>query len=322
VLTAPLSTTGLTVSRLCFGTMTFGGQTDEPAAIRMVERCLEAGINFFDTANVYQRGTSEAILGKALEGRRHRVVLASKVRGKMGDAPDQEGLSAAAIRRAIEESLRRLRTDFLDIYYLHQPDYACPLEDTLEAMEVLVQAGKVRHVACSNYAAWQMCRMRWIADARGYQPVRVAQPMYNLLARGIEDEFLPCCREFGVATVCFNPLAGGLLSGKHSPQAPLPGSRFDGNQMYLNRYWHPQDFDAVEAVREVARRAGRPMVSVALNWMLHHTAATCAIVGASRLEQLEENLAAADDGPLDPETAGALDGIWRQLRGVTPKYNR
>lgn len=322
MLTRRLSDTGLEVSRLCFGAMTFGGQTREADAIRMVERSLDAGINFFDTANVYQQGTSEAILGKALQGRRHRVILASKVRGKMGDGPDQSGLAPAAIRRAVEESLQRLHTDYLDLYYLHQPDYAVPIESTLECMQDLVQAGKVRQVACSNYAAWQMCQMIAIAASRGFSPVRVAQPMYNALARGIEQELLPFAKEFNLATVCYNPLAGGLLTGKHTRDAPLRGTRFDQNRMYLSRYWHAQSFDALEAVREASRAAGRSMVSVALNWLLHHTPITCVILGASKLEHLEENLAAAEQGPLPAETVAALDRIWAELRGVAPNYNR
>lgn len=320
--TTSLSNTGLNVSRLCFGTMTFGGQTDESTAVRMVERSMDAGINFIDTANVYNAGTSESMLGKALKGRRHRVILASKVRGKMGDQPDQSGLSRPAIRRAIEESLRRLETDYLDIYYLHQPDYAVPLEETLAAMDELIKEGKVRHVAQSNYSGRQACRMLWLAEKNGYQPPQISQPMYNLLARGIEQEYLPMCKELGVATVVYNPLAGGFLTGKHSQEAPIRGSRFDKNQMYLDRYWHADDFNAVGAVREIAAGAGRSMVSLALNWLLHHTAIQCVILGASRMEQLEENLAAAQDGPLDPETLTALDKVWAQLRGVTRVYNR
>jgi aryl-alcohol dehydrogenase-like predicted oxidoreductase len=302
--------------------MTFGGQTDESTALRMVDRCLDAGVSFFDTANVYNAGASETILGKALKARRNQVVLASKVRGKMGDAPDHQGLSPAALFRACDQSLHRLQTDYLDLYYLHLPDYETPLEQTLEAMQSLVDSGRVRHIAASNYASWQMCQMLWIAQKRGFPPVRVSQPMYNLLARGIEQEFLPFTQEFGIATVCYNPLAGGLLTGKHVIESPQEGSRFDHNRMYLDRYWHPSDFDAVEAIREISRRAGRSLVSVSLNWMLHHTPVTCLILGASRLEHLEENLAAAEHGPLDPETVAALDQVWQRLRGITPKYNR
>ncbi|MGA3188287.1 MAG: aldo/keto reductase [Bryobacteraceae bacterium] len=317
-----LSKTGLSVSRLCFGTMTFGGQTDEPTSVQMVDRCLDAGINFFDTANVYTGGTSETFLGRALKGRRQRVILASKVSNKVGDAADQKGLSRAAIRRGIDESLKRLETDYLDLYYMHLPDYETRIEESLAATEELVKEGKVRHVAQSNYAAWQVTEMQWIAEKNRYQPVVVSQPMYNLLARGIEAEFLPMSKEFGIANVVYNPLAGGLLTGKHSAAEPIQGSRFDKNKMYLDRYWHDDDFSAVEAVREISKQSGRSMVSLALCWLLHHTAIECVILGASKLEQLDENLAAAKEGPLDQETLDALDKVWIRLRGVTPKYNR
>ena len=314
--------TELDVSRLCFGTMTFGGQADEAASKAMIDRCLEAGINFIDTANIYNAGESEVLVGKALQGRRKDVILASKVRGKMGDGPDDSGLSRAAIRKGIDASLRRLGTDYLDLYYLHQPDYAVPIEETLGVMQELVQEGKVRFPAASNYAAWQVAEMLSLADRKGYQPVRVTQPMYNLLARGIEQEYLPMTKHFGVSTVVYNPLAGGLLTGKQNKTAPVGGSRFDSNQMYLNRYWHDPMFDAVEDVRAIARRAGRSMVSLALNWLLHHSQADCIILGASRLEQLDENLKAAEDGPLPADVLEACDAVWERLRGVTPKYNR
>ena len=318
----PLSTTGLSVSRLCFGTMTFGGQTDEPTSLRMIDRCLDADINFFDTANVYTGGLSESFLGRALKGRRHRVILASKVANKVGDEPDQKGLSRAAIRRAIDESLNRLETDYLDIYYMHLPDYSTRIEETLAAMDELVQEGKVRHVAQSNYAAWQVTEMQWLAEKNNYKPVLISQPMYNLLARGIEQEFLPMSKEFGIANIVYNPLAGGLLTGKQNASEPIAGSRFDKNKMYLDRYWHADDFSAVEAVREISRPCGRSMVSLALCWLLHHTSIQCVILGASKLEQLDQNLAAAGEGPLDTETLAALDQVWQHLRGVTPKYNR
>ena len=317
-----LSKTGLKVSRLCFGTMTFGGQTDEPASVQMVERCLDAGINFFDTANAYTGGTSETMLGRALKGRRHRVILASKVSNKVGDAPDQKGLSRPAIRRGIEESLQRLETDYLDLYYMHLPDYSTPMEESLAAMDELVKEGKVRHFAQSNYAAWQVVEMQWIAADNKYQPVVVSQPMYNLLARGIEQEFLPMSKAFSIANVVYNPLAGGLLTGKHNVAEPIRGSRFDKNKMYLDRYWHEDDFSAVEAVRDIAQKSGRSMVSLALCWLLHHTAIECVILGASKLEQLDQNLGAAEEGALDAETLARLDEVWQRLRGVTPKYNR
>ncbi len=317
-----LSKTALKVSRLCFGAMTFGDQTDEATSVQMVERCLDRGINFFDTANVYAGGASETILGRALKGRRHRVILGTKVSNKVGDAPDQQGLSRAAIRRAIDDSLKRLDTDYLDLYYMHLPDRSTPIEESLAAMDELVKEGKVRHVAHSNYAAWQVTEMQCLAEKNHYQPAVVSQPMYNLLARGIEQEFLPMSKHFGIANVVFNPLAGGLLTGKHSAAEPVQGSRFDKNKMYLDRYWHDDAFSAVEAIRDISRKCGRSMISVALCWLLHHTSIECVILGASKLDQLTQNLAAAEEGSLDGETLAALDQVWQRLRGVTPKYNR
>ena len=317
-----LSSTGLKVSRLCFGTMTFGGQTDEPAAVQMVERCLDEGINFFDTANAYTGGQSEILLGRALKGRRDRAIVASKVANKVGDAPDQKGLSRPAIRRAIDDSLKRLDMDYLDLYYMHLPDYLTPIEESLDAMSELVKEGKVRHVAQSNYAGWQVVDMHWIAARHGYAPPVVSQPMYNLLARGIEQEFLPMSKNFKIANVVYNPLAGGLLTGKHNSQEPIRGSRFDKNKMYLDRYWHADDFSAVDAVREIAQKSGRSMISLALCWLLHHTSIECVILGASKIEHLDQNLAAVKEGPLNAETIAELDKVWERLRGVTPKYNR
>jgi aryl-alcohol dehydrogenase-like predicted oxidoreductase len=302
--------------------MTFGSQVDEPAALRIVDRCVDVGVNFFDTANVYNGGASEMITGKALKGRRDKVILASKVRGKMGDAADQAGLSRAAIERGIEDSLRRLQTDYLDLYYLHQPDYAVPIEESLEAMERVVKQGKVRYPASSNYSGWQVCQMQSIAEKKGYKRATVTQPMYNLLARGIEQEYLPMAREFGISTVVYNPLAGGMLTGKQKRDAPLKGTRFDGNQMYLSRYWHPEDFDAVGELLDIANRAGRSPVSLALNWLLNHTPIDCVILGASKIEQIEENIKAMDDGPLPEDTVSACDQVWKRIRGVSPQYNR
>jgi len=318
-----LSNTELKVSRLSFGTMTFGKQTDEASSFRIVDRCLEAGINFFDTANVYNQGQSETILGKALQGRRQNVVLATKVRGRMGDSPDESGLSRPAIRKAIDASLRRLQTDYVDVYYLHQPDYAVPIEETLTAMDEVVRAGKVRYPAVSNYAAWQVCEIHWLAERHGYRPPYISQPMYNVLARGIEEEYVPFCKRFRVALVPYNPLAGGLLTGKHAREhGPIHGTRFDGNQLYLDRYWHDDYFAAVEELQSVAREAGKTLVELAFQWLLAQPHVDSIILGASRLDQLDENLKACESGKLDEATLAQCDAVWKRLRGVTPKYNR
>lgn len=315
-----LKNTGLTVSRACFGVMTFGSQTDRSTAARMVDLCIDRGVNFFDTANTYNGGESERMLADVLGARRSKIVLASKVGMKVGDHP--AGLTRELIVKAVEDSLRRLSTDYLDIYYLHLPDWNTPLEETLAAMDQLVREGKVRQPGSSNFAGWQVCKMQWIAEKNGYLPARITQPMYNLLARRIEDEYLACCKEFGISTVVYNPLAGGLLTGKHREEKPIEGTRFDGNKMYLDRYWNQLNFEAVSRLGSIAEAAGRSVISLALNWILHHTAADCVILGASKYEQLEQNLSAFDDGALDPQTLSACEEVWSLVKGATPKYNR
>jgi 1-deoxyxylulose-5-phosphate synthase len=317
-----LEHTELEVSRFCFGTMTLGKPLDQAGTNEVIGRCLEAGINFFDTANMYNAGVAESLLGEALKRHREEVVLASKVFFKMGDAPDQQGLSRQAILRAVDESLTRLQTNYLDLYYLHAPDHTVPVEESLDAMESLVRQGKVRYPACSNYAGWEVVQMLWLAKERGWHAPYVSQPMYNLLARGIEQEYLPMCKEFGVSTVVYNPLAGGLLTGKHKQDSVLPGTRFDSNKIYQDRYWHTQYFNAVERLREIARGAGRSIISLALNWLQHHTAADVIILGASSMAQLNDNLAATEDGPLAEDVVRACDQVWQELRGPLPVYNR
>ena len=318
-----LPNTGLKVSRASFGTMTFGSQTDEATAGRMIDLCFDAGINFIDTANVYNKGLSETMVGKLLKGRRDKVVLATKVRGKMGDGPDESGLSRAAIHKAIDSSLQRLQTDYVDLYYLHQPDYDVPIEETLAAMDDLVKAGKVRCPAVSNYAAWQVAEIHCISQENGFRLPFISQPMYNLVARAIEDEYLPFCERYGIAVVPYNPLAGGLLTGKQAREAkPVQGSRFDGNKMYLDRYWHEDDFAAVEELKTIARDAQKTMVELALQWILSREQVDSIILGASRLEQLQENLKACEAPRLSSDVLERCDAVWSHLRGVTPKYNR
>jgi 1-deoxyxylulose-5-phosphate synthase len=317
-----LKHTDLNVSRLCFGTMTFGKPADQPAAARMVDRCIEEGINFFDTANIYQVGMAESMLGEAIRGKRDKLILATKVRGQMGEGPDESGLSKQAIFRAIDDSLKRLKTDYVDLYYLHQPDYAVPIEETLRAIDELVRQGKVRYPGTSNYAAWQVCEMLLIAEKHGYTPSNVSQPMYNLLARGIEQEYLPMAKKYDVSVIAYNPLAGGMLTGKHSQAAIPPGTRFDKNPMYQERYWHPENFAAVEKLKQTAEQVGRSLISVALNWLLCHTPTDCVILGASGVGQLEQNLAACKDGPLPPEVLKICDEVWADLRNPVPIYNR
>ena len=319
-----LAATDLEVSNACLGTMTFGAQVEESEAARMVDYALDRGLSFLDTANVYNQGLSEEIAGRILAGRRARVVLATKVRGNMHQGVDAYGgLGRKAVRRAAEESLRRLSTDYIDIYYLHLPDYAVEITETLEVMDDLRGEGKVRWIGTSNYAAWQMAEITAISRERGYQAPVVAQPMYNVLARGIEQEYLAFTERYGVANVCYNPLAGGLLSGKHSLESgPLPGTRFDGNARYLKRFWHAEYFEAVATLREVAAELGTSLAELSLRWLCNRPGADCVILGASRFEHLEQNLEASQRGPLPDQVLAACDAVWERLRGPTPIYNR
>jgi len=317
-----LAQTDLKVSRVCLGTMTFGKQTDGATAARMVEMCLDAGINFLDTANVYSGGASEEILGRMLGGRRQEIVLASKAGSLGGKPPRGPRLRRGQIVAEAEKSLRRLRTGYLDLYYLHQPDYETPMDESLAALEELVHAGKVRHTATSNFASWQVAEALAIAGSRGYRPPAAAQQMYNVLNRRLEPEFVPMAEALKVSILVYNPLAGGLLTGKHRPGEPTAGTRFDGNKEYQRRYWKQTQFDAVEDVRKLSDRCGRSMVDISLSWLLHHTAADCVILGASKLEHLEQNLAACEAGPLPEAVLNGLDDVWRRVGGVAANYNR
>ncbi len=322
--TTVLGGTGLQVSNVCLGTMTFGSQVPEAEACRMVDFALDRGVNFFDTANVYNAGRAEEITGRVLGSRRPRVVLATKARGIMGEgAAAYGGLSRAAIRRAAENSLRRLATDYIDIYYLHQPDRAVEIEETLAAMAELREEGKIRWIATSNYAAWQIAEIFAISHDRSYAPPFVAQPMYNVLARAVEQEYLAFTRRYSVANVCYNPLAGGLLSGKQSfSRGPLAGTRFDANRMYLDRYWHARYFKAVESLKAAAAELGMPLAEFAMRWLCNRDGADCVILGASKFRHLRQNIAASQAGPLPAEALEACDAAWDELRGPIPQYNR
>lgn len=320
--TRKLSTTSLTVSRACLGTMTFGSVTDNASAARIVDICLDRGINFFDTANFYNFGAAETILGTILKGRRDRLALASKVGMKMGDAADDFGLSYRAILKNIDDSLRRLQTDYIDIYYLHRPDASVSIEETLRAMDELVKLGKVRYVGLSNYAAWQVCKMLWVCDVNGYQAPTITQPMYNLLARGIEQEYVPFCREFNVSIVVYNPLARGLLAGAPPSQPDIKDRPIESYESSLDRYHHPAYFKAVEKLRSVAENSGRSLIDISLNWLLHHTSTDCVILGADNVEQIKQNLDVLEHGPLADETLAGCDHVWQELGAVTPRYNR
>ena len=314
--------TDMWISRVVLGTMTFGSQVDESEARQMVDRSLAAGINMFDTANAYNAGESERMLGAALEGRRSEVLIATKVFNPMGEAPDDKGLSKSAIHKAIDASLERLRTDYVDVYYFHQPDRATPIEESLAAMDALVEAGKVRHLGVSNYAAWQVSEINCLHAGQGHPPVLVSQQMYNLLARRVEEEYASYSERANLFDIVYNPLAGGLLTGKHTAgSTPQQGTRFS-QEMYRRRYWDEAHFDAVEQLRSVASDAGLSLVELSFRWLLSRSLVDAVLVGASSIEHLESNLAACEGSSLDQEVSRRCDEVWADLRGPAAAYNR
>ena len=307
--------TGLKVSELCLGCMTFGGQCDEQASFAIMDRAVEAGCNFFDTANVYTEGRSEQIVGKWLKGRRDSIVLATKVRGPVGKGPNEGGLSRKHIMQAVEDSLRRFQTDYIDLYQVHSVDPETPLEETLRALDDLVRQGKVRYLGCSNFAAWQLCKALWVSDVRDLARFDCVQPRYNLIHRGIERELLPLCAEEGIGVIAYNPLAGGFLSGKYRQgQAPPSNTRFALRDLYVQRYWHDREFAAVERLKAIAAAHDNSLVPFAVAWVIHNPAVTSAIVGATSVAQLQESL----EGFHTALSAGALaacDEVWGALWG-------
>jgi 1-deoxyxylulose-5-phosphate synthase len=300
-----LGNTGLLVSKLCLGTMTFGLQCDETMSDSILDRAAEGGITFIDTADVYPLGgglptvgRTEEIVGSWLRGKRDRYVVATKCFGRTGPAAWEQGNSRKHILEAVEGSLRRLGTDYIDLYQLHGPDPGTPIEETLGALDDLVRAGKVRYVGCSNFLAYQVARAIGQSEAGGTVRFDSVQPRYNLLFRQIERELLPLCAEEGLGVIPYNPIAGGLLSGKHDPTAPpTEGTRFTlgtAAGTYQSRYWNDRDFDTVEALRKIAEREGVSLVTLSVAWTLANPAVTAPIVGASRPDQLDASLAAAD----------------------------
>jgi len=314
----------LQVSRICLGTMTFGLQCDEPTAVAILDRAAAGGVTFLDAADVYPVGGSldtvgrtEEILGRWLSGRRHDFVIATKCAGVMGARPWERGLSRKHILDAIDASLRRLRTDYVDLYQLHSPDRETPIDETLRALDDVVRAGKARYVGCSNYLAYQVARAIGRSETQGLVRFDSVQPRYNLLFRQIERELLPLCREEGIGVIPYNPLAGGFLTGKHKREAgPTPGTRFtlgSAAGRYQDRYWHEREFDTVDALRPLAAEAGISLTRMAVAWVLAHPAVTAPIIGASRPEQLDDVLPAVEKD-LGADIKARLDALTADYR--------
>ena len=306
-----LGRTGVRVTELCLGTMTFGREIDEEASRAILDRYLDAGGNFVDTADVYGGGASEEILGRALGARRDGIVLATKFRMALGDDPNQGGASRRHIREAVEASLRRLQTDWIDLYQVHCWDPLARLEDTVSTLDDLVREGKVRYVGASNYTGWQLAKALGIAALRGWEPFVSLQPQYSLACRETENELLPLCREEGLAVLPWSPLGGGLLTGKYRrgeepPTESRATDKTPSSFQMRERLKADRNLALAEAVGKVAAEAGKTPAQVAINWVLHRDGVTAPILGARTLEQFNDNLGAAG-WRLDAELEARLD---------------
>jgi aryl-alcohol dehydrogenase-like predicted oxidoreductase len=308
-----LGTTGVQVSEYCLGAMMFGkwGNPDHGDCVRIAHRAFEAGINFVDTADVYSQGESEEIIGKAIAGRRDDVVLATKVMAPMSEDPNMRGNSRRWIQREVENSLRRLGTDRIDLYQVHRPDETTDVDDTLGALSDLVHQGKVRYLGSSTFPAEYIVDAQWVAERRGRERFRCEQPPYSILVRDVERAVLPACRRFGMGVIPWSPLAGGYLTGRYRKGAEIPaGSRLAGRQVDdpRQRAVHERRLDAVEALLKVAADAGVSLTHLAIAFVLEHPAVTSAIIGPRTMEQLDD-LLAGTDVRLDPDVLDRVDEI-------------
>jgi aryl-alcohol dehydrogenase-like predicted oxidoreductase len=306
-----LGNTGVKVSELCFGTMSFGGDADESASAAMFHRCREAGINFFDCANVYQRGRAEEILGELIADCRDQVVITSKVYFPMGDDVNAGGSNRYHIMNAVEGSLRRLNTDRIDLYFLHRFDATTPLEESLRAFDDLVKQGKVLYLGASNFAAWQIAKGLGLSALHGLACFQCIQPMYNLVKRQAEVEILPMAQAENLGVTPYSPLGGGLLSGKYAAGKAPDTGRLIENEMYQIRYGEEWVQEAARRFSEFANERGYDPVSLAIAWVGGHPAVTAPIIGARNVEQLEGSLAS-----LDIEMTAEL---WNEVAALTPE---
>ena len=310
-----LGKTGLQVSELCLGAMTFGREADEPTSFQMLDRFVEIGGNFIDTANVYSTGGSEELLGRWFKGKqRDDIVLATKVRFNMGEGPNQHGLSRKHILSAVEASLRRLGTDYIDLYQVHMWDAATPLEETLQTLDGLVKAGKVRYIGASNFAAWQLQKAVDLSNQHGWEQFTCLQPLYNLLDRDIEWELVPVSVNEGLGIMPWSPLRGGWLSGKYHRglDAAVAGTRVEiadkrGWSETWAKYANEHTWSVIDTLGEVARETNKSPAQVALRWLLQRPGVTSPIIGARNMEQLDDNLGATgwslDEGQMQRLTA-------------------
>ena len=319
----PLGRTGVKVSELCLGCMTFGNTTEPEDSYAIVDRAIDAGINFLDTANVYSRGRSEEVTGEALtrNGKRSRIVLATKVHGRMADDdPNAAGTSRRHIIEQCEASLNRLQTDYIDLYQIHRPRSDTPIDEILRALDDLIQSGKVRYIGSSTFGAWQLVESLWVSKELGLNRFICEQPPYNILDRRIERELLPMTQTYGIATIPWSPLAGGLLTGKYrSDHMPQEGRYLDLEAKQWQMRLSPAAFEAVDKLDPIVAEKGCTMAQLSLAWVLGRPGVTSPIIGPRTMEQLEDNLGAIDL-PITADDLAKIDEIVPPGSNVSPFY--
>ena len=314
-----------TVERIvALGAMTFGSQTNSVTAERMLDSFLDEGYTWVDTAYIYNEGRSERMLGRLLRGgRRQRVFLATKANpGPLQPGKPSGCLTPQSIRRQINTSLKRLRTDHVDLFYLHAPDNKTPLEVSLEACQALKDEGKVGEIGLSNYASWQVAEAVGICLRNNWTPPMIYQGMYNAIARDVERECLVACRHFGLDFIAYNPLAGGLLTGKYPNLESIPKTGRFSREFYRMRYWKKEYFEVVAKLQAISRRARIPLGEAALRWLMHHSMSDGILLGASTFEHFQQNLAACRKRPLSPTFCKAFDDAWAIARPACQRYFR
>lgn len=306
-----LGNTGVKVSSLCFGTMSFGGDADEATSAAMFHRCREAGINFFDCANVYSGGRAEEILGSLITGSRDDLVITTKFFGTMGSNVNDRGASRYHIRQTVEDSLRRLNTDRIDVYFIHKFDDETPLEETLRALDDLVHQGKILYPAASNFAAWQVTKALGISAGNGWARFEVIQPMYNLVKRQAEVEILPMAQSENLAVIPYSPLGGGLLTGKYGADTRTESGRLVENEMYKARYGEDWVYEVASAFTSFSQSRGYEPAALAVAWVASHHAVTAPIIGARNLKQLEGSLKSIEI-PMTPNLRDEISSLSKE----------
>lgn len=317
-----LPNTNLNLPEITLGTMTFGGQTNAVDSLSIMDYAYDQGVTFFDTANIYNAGESEKIVGQWLKDRRKQVILASKVGYPMSGGLAGVQLDKNTLRTELNASLKRLQTDYLDLYYLHAPDVHTPIEESLETISSFIQAGKIKHLGVSNFAAWQIADLLAVCDKEGFAKPVITQNVYNAITRTIEPELLPFLKAHDMGLTVYNPIAAGLLTDKHRSGIPAEGSRLKDNPTYKNRYWTKANLTSAKKLAAIADDAGLPFLELVMKFCSANPQVNSIITGVSKLSQLKENLQVVKGAPLSEELLKQCDQVWKEHTSNPFGYNR